>query len=82
MRQQLSDMQREKGQLSIQLSHIETLWKEEQDKNKKMHEIEKIICDIKMERDLLIRQLEQNSREHELLLANYAQLKDETDKLL
>jgi len=34
------------------------LLKEEQDKNKKMNELQKILTDVQNERDLLMRQLE------------------------
>ena len=39
------------------------LLKEEQDKNKKMNELQKILIDVQNERDLLMRQLEDYYRD-------------------
>jgi len=56
--------------------------KEEQNKTKKINELEKILTDVKSERDLLMRQLESYYKEREELMRNFDKLRDETEKML
>ena len=67
MRQKIRDMEKENGQIKYEKAQIEKLWKEEQDKNKKLNETLRIIADIKAERDLLMKALEHHNKEREQL---------------
>jgi hypothetical protein len=51
-------MEKANGILKLDKVKQEQLLKEEQDKTKKMNELNKILNDVKAERDLLMKQLE------------------------
>jgi hypothetical protein len=58
LKNQLRDMEKANGILKLDKVKQEQLLKEEQDKTKKMNELNKILNDVKAERDLLMKQLE------------------------
>jgi chromosome segregation ATPase len=47
-----------------------------------MNELQKILTDVKIERDLLMKQLEQYYKEREALQERFRQMRDETEELL
>lgn len=58
MKAYIKDMEKSHGQWKLEKVGMEKLLKEEQDKTKKMNELQKILADVKAERDLLMKQLE------------------------
>ena len=55
LKNQIKEMEKNEGKMRLERSAVEKLLKEEQDKTKKMNELQKILNDIKSERDLLMK---------------------------
>ena len=70
------------GHLRYEKTQVETKLKEEQDKTKKMYEIQKILADLKSERDLLMKELAQSGKDRDQILDRFKKLREETDAFM
>jgi len=82
LRQRIRDLEAQISQLGKQNLEGQSLLKKEQDKVKRFQELEKILADLKAQRDLLLKQLEQAGKEKELVLKRYEELREEVQRLL
>ncbi|CDW76691.1 gas2 domain containing protein [Stylonychia lemnae] len=79
--QKAKDLENENKQKDLKYNLLESDLKKEQDKTKKMNELEKILADIKSQRDMLLKQIEQLKKEKDAINKKFEEMREELERL-
>lgn len=82
LKQRIRDLEADQSQHNKKVADLQSQLKKAQDQAKKVAEIEKILADMKAQRDLLMKQIEQLTKEKELILQKFNALKEEISKMI